>query len=117
MDISKISDKNQIAEAKLNSAQAAKSRVVKSSDSSNQKVAGVELGTGANSSENVKWSDDAQVASEAVAFAKAAPDVRSDRIAQLKLAIQNGTYKPDANAIAEKMIQSSMEEALLTRKA
>jgi flagellar biosynthesis anti-sigma factor FlgM len=39
--------------------------------------------------------------------------VRADRVAELKKAIQSGTYKVDARKIADKMVDSSLEEAIL----
>lgn len=68
-----------------------------------------------SSAANVQWSSNALRANEALAIAKNAPDVRADRVAELKAAIANGTYKTDSKAIAEKMISSSLEDDLLTR--
>lgn len=93
-----------------------KSDVLKSIEGQDslQKQSGV---AGKNSSENVKWSAEADLIAEGVQAAKESPDVRADRVAELKAAIRGGTYKTDAKAIAEKMIQSSFEEGLLTRKS
>jgi negative regulator of flagellin synthesis FlgM len=63
----------------------------------------------------VKWSADSQLLSEGLELAKAAPDVRSDKIAQIKQAIQNGTYKADSKKIADRMIQASLEDDLASR--
>jgi negative regulator of flagellin synthesis FlgM len=65
----------------------------------------------------VRWSPDAALLAEGVQEAKAAPDARADKVAELKAAIQNGTYKIDARAVADRMLQSSFEEAVLSRKA
>jgi len=37
------------------------------------------------------------------------PDIRIDRVAQLKMQIDAGTYKVDGKAVAEKMLQSWRE--------
>ena len=73
--------------------------------------------TSSASNEKINWSADAQLATEGLAQAKAAPDTRQDKVAMLKDAIRRGTYQPNAKGIAEKMIQSSLEEGLLTRKS
>lgn len=70
-------------------------------------------GMAAAPSKNVEWSEDAQIVKEAVAIAKAAPDIRSEKVSRLKEMIKNGTYKMDSSKIADSMIQSSMEEALI----
>jgi negative regulator of flagellin synthesis FlgM len=45
---------------------------------------------------------------KANATAKAAPDVREDRIAELRKRIESGHYKVDANAIADKMVDEHL---------
>lgn len=45
---------------------------------------------------------------QAHAVAKAAPDVREDRIAALKKQIQEGKYEVDANKIADRMVGEHM---------
>ena len=116
MDISKVVDKTQITGTQANGTSATKSGSkvdgAKSSEAQGIKQSVVPAGV-----EFVKWSPDAEVAQEAMATAKAAPDTRADKVAHLKAAIKNGTYKVDAHKVADKMIQSSLEEDLLTRKA
>jgi negative regulator of flagellin synthesis FlgM len=63
---------------------------------------------------SVKWSPESQLMAEGLDLAKATPDVRSDKIAQIKLAIENGTYKTDSKKIADRMIQSALEDDLAT---
>lgn len=41
--------------------------------------------------------------------AAAAPDTREDKIAALRARIAAGTYKPDAHAIADKMVDEHLE--------
>ena len=40
------------------------------------------------------------------------PDVREDKVAAIRDAIQAGTYHPPADAVTEKMIRSSLDDAL-----
>lgn len=102
----KISDKNSLA--KTSSAKEAKPVKDLLSSGPTEKVGATP--------ENVSWSTDAQVATEGLAHAKAAPDVRQDKVAALRDAIRKGTYQVNAQGVAEKMLQSSLEEGLLTRK-
>ena len=53
-------------------------------------------------SETAKRIQDAKAALDAV------PDVRSDRVAELKGQIENGTYEIKADKIADKMIKDSL---------
>ncbi len=54
-------------------------------------------------------SRDFQVAKEA---AMSAPDNRQEKVEELKKAINDGTYKVDADKIAEKMIGSIVQEII-----
>jgi flagellar biosynthesis anti-sigma factor FlgM len=65
----------------------------------------------------VKWSADSQLIADGVQMAKSANAEagRTEKVAAIKAAIQNGTYKTDAKKIAEKMIQSSLEDDLATK--
>lgn len=54
--------------------------------------------------EKVEISPRGKEAIKAKAAAHAAPDVREERIKKLKEAIQNGSYKVDTDAVAEKML-------------
>ena len=49
-------------------------------------------------------SDKAKDLAKAYAVASAAPDVREDRIAELKKRIASGDYKIDSDSIADKML-------------
>lgn len=109
MDIAKIrSDKVQDAQIKDlqkseksgTTAAVVKTGVVPNSEGLTQKV----------SSENVKFSDNAGLFAEALQTAKNAPNVRPDRVAELKASIKNGTYKVDSHAVAEKMLKSAVDE-------
>lgn len=116
MDISKVRP-DRIQEEKISD----KNSLTKTSETKGTKAVKDLLSTGASEKagatpENVSWSADAQVATEGLAHAKAAPDVRQDKVAALRNAIRNGSYQVNAKGVAEKMIQNSLEEGLLTRK-
>ncbi|HVJ66042.1 MAG TPA: flagellar biosynthesis anti-sigma factor FlgM [Bdellovibrionota bacterium] len=66
-----------------------------------------------SSGDRVEISSDATVMAQGLDQIKNTPDVRADRVAELKKAIQSGTYKVDARKIADKMVDSSLEEAIL----
>ena len=114
MDITKISSdrvqERQTQEA--NQSQKAQSAAQQRGDA---RANGAEGSGPANKAENVKWSSDAKLASEALATAKASPDVRADRVAALKAAIADGSYKVDSKTLADKMISRSLEDDLLAR--
>ncbi|MCR4666594.1 MAG: flagellar biosynthesis anti-sigma factor FlgM [Desulfovibrio sp.] len=60
---------------------------------------------GLNPSDSVSVSQDARLLSEAAKAAQTAPDVRSERVEQLRIQVQNGTYKPDSAMIAANLIR------------
>lgn len=41
------------------------------------------------------------------------PDIREDKVAQLREQIENGTYEPDAEKVAEKMLSDSLLKDLI----
>ncbi len=47
---------------------------------------------------------------KAKAEAASAPDVREDKIAELKRRIAEGSYKVDANAVADRMVNEHLAE-------
>lgn len=59
---------------------------------------------GAPETDRVTLSGDARLVALAANQAKESPDVRSDRVAELKARVQSGTYQPDSRKIAEKML-------------
>jgi len=67
--------------------------------------------------ENVKLSEESSLLADGIQHAKNSPDTRSEKVAALKAAIRNGSYKIDSRGIADKMIQSSLEDDLLSRKS
>lgn len=42
------------------------------------------------------------------------PDVRMDRINELKAKIQNGTYQVDSNEVAQKMLERSLADQIIS---
>lgn len=54
--------------------------------------------------DTVKISDAAQAIQSAVNELKSEPEVNSDRVAELKAAIDSGEYKVDADRVADRML-------------
>jgi len=59
-------------------------------------------------SDTVVLSDTAKKIQEAQKQLEAIPDVREDKVAQLKEQIENGTYEIDEEKIADKMLKDSL---------
>jgi negative regulator of flagellin synthesis FlgM len=59
-------------------------------------------------SDTVVLSDTAKKIQETQTQLKAIPDVREDKVAQLKEQIENGTYEIDEEKIADKMLKDSL---------
>ncbi len=57
-----------------------------------------------DSAENVTISTRAKDSARAKSIAKDAPDVNEEKVARLKAAVQNGSYKVDAEAVASKLV-------------
>ena len=55
--------------------------------------------------DKVSVSSNAQVARKAADAAKESPDVRADRVAEIKAQMANGTYHVDAGRIADKLLE------------
>jgi negative regulator of flagellin synthesis FlgM len=112
MDVTKLrNDKIQessVAASKLASTQKA------ATSKEGHRVENSPVGT---NDEKVRWSPDAQLMSEALGEVRLSPDARADRVADLKARIKNGTYAMDAQKIAERMIESSLEDSLLSRRS
>ena len=52
-----------------------------------------------------KWRKTRKVLTEARRTAQNAPDVRADRVAELRDQVANGTYNIDAQAIAQSLVR------------
>jgi negative regulator of flagellin synthesis FlgM len=65
---------------------------------------------------NVRISDDAKSRADGIAkaleIARNTPDVREDRVAELKKKIQDGTYQVDAGKVADGMLREAILEHL-----
>jgi flagellar biosynthesis anti-sigma factor FlgM len=104
----------------------------KDSDSSKSTSAAAELGTNIGSTKaaqasaamnrnfGVELSDKAKTRAaeqkKAFEIAKNTPDVREDRVAEIKAKIQAGTYQVDSGKIADGMLREAMMEHLATSK-
>lgn len=59
--------------------------------------------------DRVSVSSDAKLVAEAAKAAQEAPDVRVDKVEALRAQVQSGSYNPDPQRIAEKMVQSDLD--------
>jgi negative regulator of flagellin synthesis FlgM len=59
----------------------------------------------ARSDDTVRISDTARALRRSVGENSASPDVNSDRVAQIKAAIEDGSYTIDNERVAERMLQ------------
>lgn len=66
---------------------------------------------GASSSVKADISSRGKEISHASALAQAAPDVREEKIAELKKRIAEGNYKVDTNAVADHMVNDHLATA------
>ncbi len=57
---------------------------------------------------NVEISDNAKLMRQASDIAKAATEIRKDKIAALKKNIQDGTYHVEANEIADRLVEEHL---------
>ncbi len=64
--------------------------------------------TESSGSADVTISEKARLMKSAFDTAKASPDVRADRVNWLKQKIKDGTYRVDADAVAEKLISDHL---------
>jgi negative regulator of flagellin synthesis FlgM len=78
----------------------------------NRAAAAAKGGESAKSSDAVKSdiSSRAKDSAKARAVATSAPDVREDKIAELKRRIADGNYKVDAGAVADRMVNEHLAE-------
>ena len=58
----------------------------------------------------VEFSDNAKIFMDAVQAVKNAPDVRLDRIAEIKASLASGTYKVDSVKLADKMLRTHIAD-------
>ena len=62
-----------------------------------------------DTSSTVNLSQRAQDIKKAKELAKAAPDIREDRVAELQKLIDQGKYKVDAKDVADKMVDEELQ--------
>ncbi|MCM0755202.1 flagellar biosynthesis anti-sigma factor FlgM [Desulfovibrio aminophilus] len=60
----------------------------------------------------VNLSGDAKVLSAAMAAAREAPDVRTEKVRELKEQVKNGTYKPDIQKAARNLVRDDLSRIL-----
>lgn len=68
-------------------------------------AAGAQGGSAARRTDRAMFSSAALELSRALRAASDAPDVRMDRVEALRAAIENGTYRVDADGIADALVQ------------
>ena len=82
-----------------------KSQEAKSSgDTARARAAGTYSQISSDPDSSVEISDRARLMNQASSVAKAAPDVRADKIAALKQSIQNGSYQVDSGKVADRLV-------------
>lgn len=59
--------------------------------------------------DRVELSPEARKLQKIIEIVKETPDIREEKIRELKQAIESGTYQADSKEIAEKMILESLE--------
>ncbi|MDR2745271.1 MAG: flagellar biosynthesis anti-sigma factor FlgM [Desulfovibrio sp.] len=62
-------------------------------------------GAASQGGDRVSVSQDALLMTEARRAAQNAPDVREDKVEELRIQVANGTYKPDSRLAAENLIR------------
>ncbi len=59
--------------------------------------------------DRVQFSDEAMLRTEAYKAASNAPDVRRDRVEEIKARVAAGTYEMDSRKIAERLVKDDIE--------
>lgn len=77
-------------------------------DSAKPSQVGVEKEIGQSKGSLVEISDGARLMQRAVEVAKQAPEGRAERVASLKQAIQDGSYKVDAKKVADRLVDDHL---------
>jgi negative regulator of flagellin synthesis FlgM len=75
----------------------------------NEKAANVEANQGAHSGVKTEISAKGKEFAAVKAAATEAPDVREDKIADLKRRIAEGSYKIDTNSVADRMVDDHLK--------
>lgn len=67
-------------------------------------------------SDKVELSQQAKKANEAMQALKAMPDTRSEKVAMVKMEIDNGTYKVSGQQVASGMLKEAFENDTILQK-
>ena len=65
----------------------------------------------ATQSSRIEFSDNAKILTEAISAVKKSPDVRLDKVAQIKDSISSGSYKVDSVKIADRMLKTHLRDS------
>ena len=68
---------------------------------------------GASPTESVKLSHTAKEIQKIREIVEATPEIRTDKVGQLKREIETGTYSVDADKVAEKMLRESLIDTFI----
>lgn len=60
----------------------------------------------------VTLTDDAELVKEVLADVKAQPDIREDRVTELKAAYESGQYNVDAKAVADAIVRRALADRI-----
>lgn len=63
----------------------------------------------ASRSDSVTLSNEGRLVSQAAATATSAPDVRQEKIDELKALVDSGQYKPDIRKTAQKLVEEDLD--------
>lgn len=77
-------------------------------ESSSKETARLGEGQASRGPAEVEISDNARLMRTANEIAKGAPDIRQEKVAALKKAIQEGSYKVDSEKLAEKILDNHL---------
>ena len=61
------------------------------------------------SNDQVKLSSKAQNLNKAMRLAQESPEIRAEKVGQLKMDVASGKYNPDTRQIAEKLVQEDLD--------
>ena len=68
-----------------------------------------ESGAPGNKGDRVEFSDEAKLRTEAFQSANSAPDVRRDKVEEIKARIAAGDYQVDSRKIAENLVRDELD--------
>jgi flagellar biosynthesis anti-sigma factor FlgM len=71
---------------------------------------------GQNPKDKVNLSDEARAVLQSSQFADGQPDIRDEKVNQVKMEIEKGTYRVDGSRVAANMLKEGFENDLLLQK-